>query len=74
MPKSELQQIAATYTNVLTRMRRHYAECHNLSDDQLLVAMFVLESLHSDPVIDLEDEQLFSLSCTEIASFEMVTV
>lgn len=73
MPLSELNQIAAQYTHVLTRMRRFYADCPNLRDDQLLIAMFVLESLYSDSVADLDDKELFSLSASEIASFDTVT-
>jgi hypothetical protein len=72
MPLSELNQIAAQYTQVLTRMRRHYADCPNLRDEQLLVAMFVLESLNSDSVADLDDSELFALTGTEIASFDTV--
>lgn len=70
MPLCELNQIAGQYSETLAKLRRFYADYALIRDEQFLLAMFVLQSLHNDNVHDLDDEALFSLTGDEIASFE----
>jgi len=64
MPVSELKAIADIHFAVLSRFRKQYP---SLRDDQLLMAMFILEHTFEMAITDMGDHDLFSLTSAEIA-------